>query len=240
MTVEKGIKKIIENKFGNVKYFSEEIDLPYTTVRSILERGVLNAKVENVIKIAEGLDMDPKEFLKLDRENIMVVDDNQTIIDNLLDIMKDLNINRKEKVYNFANKQLKEQQNNIVVLKQFKDVLTSNGVTEIETIGKTFDPELHEAITSVVDENGKFIGLVTDGDIRRMLARGAEFLDEPVEDLMTKNPVIITKDKMAAEALSMMEKHQPKPITVLPVIDVEKNEPVGIVHLTDLLRQGVV
>ena len=59
--------------------------------------------------------------------------------------------------------------------------------------------------TSVVDENGKFIGLVTDGDIRRMLARGAEFLDEPVEDLMTKNPVIITKDKMAAEALSMME-----------------------------------
>ena len=94
--------------------------------------------------------------------------------------------------------------------------------------------------TSVVDENGKFIGLVTDGDIRRMLARGAEFLDEPVEDLMTKNPVIITKDKMAAEALNMMEKHQPKPITVLPVIDVEKNEPVGIVHPTDLLRQGVV
>ncbi len=39
-----------------------------------------------------------------------------------------------------------------LVLKQFKDVLASNGVTEIETIGKTFDPELHEAITSVVDE----------------------------------------------------------------------------------------
>lgn len=40
-----------------------------------------------------------------------------------------------------------------MVLKQFKDVLTSNGVTEIEALGKTFDPELHEAITSVVDEN---------------------------------------------------------------------------------------
>ena len=40
-----------------------------------------------------------------------------------------------------------------MVLKQFKDVLASNGVTEIEALGKTFDPEIHEAITSVVDEN---------------------------------------------------------------------------------------
>lgn len=94
--------------------------------------------------------------------------------------------------------------------------------------------------TSVVDEHGKFIGLVTDGDIRRMLAKGAEFLEEPVEELMTKNPVTITRERMAAEALSIMEKHKPKPITVLPVIDKAKNEPVGMLHLTDLLRQGVV
>lgn len=40
-----------------------------------------------------------------------------------------------------------------MVLKQFKDVLTANGVKEIDTIGKTFDPELHEAVGSVVDEN---------------------------------------------------------------------------------------
>ena len=40
-----------------------------------------------------------------------------------------------------------------LVLKQFKDVLTSNGVTEIESVGKQFNPELHEAITSVVDPN---------------------------------------------------------------------------------------
>lgn len=40
-----------------------------------------------------------------------------------------------------------------MVLKQFKDVLVANGVKEIETIGKTFDPELHEAVGSVVDEN---------------------------------------------------------------------------------------
>lgn len=40
-----------------------------------------------------------------------------------------------------------------LVLKQFKDVLTANGVEEIETVGKTFDPSLHEAVSSVIDEN---------------------------------------------------------------------------------------
>ena len=93
--------------------------------------------------------------------------------------------------------------------------------------------------TSVVNDSGEFIGLVTDGDIRRGLAKGSQFLNEAVENMMTKNPQTITREKLAAEALSIMEKHKPRPITVLPVID-EDNKPVGIVHLTDLLRQGVV
>lgn len=92
---------------------------------------------------------------------------------------------------------------------------------------------------SVVDGNGKFVGLITDGIIRRALAKDYKFLDEPVRNIMFENPLMIQEDALAASALSVMEKHKPRPVTVLPVVDDDHN-PVGIVHLTDLLRQGVV
>jgi arabinose-5-phosphate isomerase len=93
--------------------------------------------------------------------------------------------------------------------------------------------------TSVIDENGHLLGLITDGDIRRGLEKGHDFLDKPVAVLMTKAPRTITKDKLAAYALNVMEKNKPRPITVLPVVD-EEYKAIGIIHLTDLLRQGVV
>ena len=64
-------------------------------------------------------------------------------------------------------------------------------------------------------------------------------MDESVDKLMTRHPQTISQEKLAAAALSIMEKHKPRPITVLPVVNGD-NKPVGIVHLTDLLRQGVV
>ena len=92
---------------------------------------------------------------------------------------------------------------------------------------------------AVVGEDGTLAGLVTDGDVRRGLETGSNFLQWPVDAMMTKNPRRISQDKLAAEALHIMEKNQPRPITVLPVID-ENDKVVGMVHLTDLLRQGVV
>ena len=92
---------------------------------------------------------------------------------------------------------------------------------------------------SVVDENETMIGLLTDGDIRRGLSKGVDFLQRPVTELMTKEPKYITKEMLAAQALHIMESHRPKPITVLPVIDEERHV-IGLLHMTDLVRQGVV
>ena len=92
---------------------------------------------------------------------------------------------------------------------------------------------------SVVDENNIMIGLLTDGDIRRGLSKGMDFLKRPVTELMTREPKYITREKLAAQALHIMESHKPKPITVLPVIDKERHV-IGLLHMTDLVRQGVV
>ena len=92
---------------------------------------------------------------------------------------------------------------------------------------------------SVVDDSGRMIGLLTDGDIRRGLSKGIGFLERPVTELMTRDPKYITRGKLAAEALHVMESHKPKPITVLPVVDDEK-QVIGLLHMTDLVRQGVV
>ena len=92
---------------------------------------------------------------------------------------------------------------------------------------------------SVVDENGKMCGVLTDGDIRRGLRKGVEFLSHSVTEIMTKAPKYITEDKLAAQALHLMESNKPKPITVLPVVDAEMKV-IGLLHMTDLVRQGVV
>ena len=92
---------------------------------------------------------------------------------------------------------------------------------------------------ALVMENQQLKGIITDGDVRRGLDSGSNFLEWPVEDMMTSMPRTITKDKLAAEALHLMEKNQPRPITVLPVVDTD-NKCLGIVHITDLLRRGIV
>lgn len=92
---------------------------------------------------------------------------------------------------------------------------------------------------SVLDRDGKLVGLLTDGDVRRGLNQGEDFLSLPVSKAMTVHPQVISADRLAAESLHIMENHKPHPITVLPVTDGD-GRAIGMVHITDLLKQGVV
>jgi arabinose-5-phosphate isomerase len=94
-------------------------------------------------------------------------------------------------------------------------------------------------VVNIVDADGRLLGILTDGDIRRGLEQGAPFLERHVGDVMTANPTVITPDKLAAEALHVMDRHRPRPVTVLPVTDAS-GKSLGLVHLTDLLKQGIV
>lgn len=89
----------------------------------------------------------------------------------------------------------------------------------------------------VVDRERKIAGVLTDGDVRRGLERwGGRLFALPAQQVMTKNPKSISQDELAAKALSIMESFS---ITALVIPD-ESGRPLGIIHLHDILRQGIV
>jgi len=89
-------------------------------------------------------------------------------------------------------------------------------------------------VTTVVDEKNILRGIITDGDLRRLLQRSEDLRYFTAEKMMTKNPKTITKEKLASSAISIMEKFN---ITTLVVVN-NKREPIGIVHLHDLVKLG--
>ncbi len=87
----------------------------------------------------------------------------------------------------------------------------------------------------IVNEEGKLTGLLTDGDIRRILLRYPDVSVLTNKMVMTVNPKTISYNDMATKALAYMEKYS---ITALAVCD-ENSKPIGIIHIHDLLRAGV-
>jgi arabinose-5-phosphate isomerase len=79
------------------------------------------------------------------------------------------------------------------------------------------------------------LGIITDGDLRRMLQKDIAMNDIKAVDIMTKNPRTIGKDEFAVKALHMMQQNS---ITQLIVTDGEKV--AGFIHLHDLLKEGIV
>jgi len=90
-------------------------------------------------------------------------------------------------------------------------------------------------MTCVVNTHGHLVGIYTDGDVRRTLTQDYDIGTTPLNKVMTRHCRTITQGLLAAEALSLMQKHS---ITALVIVD-EDNRPVGVVHLHDLLRAGV-
>jgi arabinose-5-phosphate isomerase len=88
----------------------------------------------------------------------------------------------------------------------------------------------------VVDRQGKLIGIFTDGDLRRHLKAGSFFLNDQVQTVMTKAPIVILRDHLAAEALRLL---QGKRIDEVPVVDAHRKS-VGLLDVQDLLKAGIV
>lgn len=85
----------------------------------------------------------------------------------------------------------------------------------------------------VVEENGDLLGIITDGDIRRYMVE-SDVLGGGVTELMTRHPLNISSDVMAADALSTMQQHE---VTVLPVVS-EEQKLMGVLNLHKLLGKG--
>lgn len=87
-------------------------------------------------------------------------------------------------------------------------------------------------VIGVCDSENNFIGIITDGDLRRHLLE--DVLDEPVTAVMTKDPVVAEPDLLAMELLAIFNKKK-----INAAFIVEEGKPIGIVHVHDLLRAGI-
>jgi arabinose-5-phosphate isomerase len=93
-------------------------------------------------------------------------------------------------------------------------------------------------VTAVCNDAGHLVGVITDGDLRRALEKHTDLLQRTASEVMTRNPKGIEKDELAAKAVQRMEEYS---ITSLFVFNrAGDKSPVGIIHLHDLLKAGVV
>jgi arabinose-5-phosphate isomerase len=91
-------------------------------------------------------------------------------------------------------------------------------------------------MTCVVDDGAQLVGIITDGDLRRHMSNGTSILDRCAGEIMTRQPVTVSRDTLAAEALHILEQRK---ITSIVVVD-PANLVQGVVHLHDLWRTEMI
>jgi arabinose-5-phosphate isomerase len=89
--------------------------------------------------------------------------------------------------------------------------------------------------TAIVDQQNQLIGIITDGDVRRMLEKQANWSDIQLDDMMNRNPKTIDSDAFATEALATMQS-----LNITQLVVMENKKAVGFVHLHDLLKEGII
>ena len=87
---------------------------------------------------------------------------------------------------------------------------------------------------AVVDNN-KVIGIITDGDVRRMLESHDNIASLSASDIMGKAPIHISKDELAVNALGLMRQNN-----ITQLIAIDQGEYFGIIHIHDLIKEGIV
>ena len=92
-------------------------------------------------------------------------------------------------------------------------------------------------VTGVVDDHDQLVGVITDGDLRRALESKGNIFGLKAKELMSRNPKTIVSHSLAVQAVAVMEQHS---ITALFVLGDVGQEPMGVIHLHDLLKAGIV
>lgn len=90
-------------------------------------------------------------------------------------------------------------------------------------------------VSGVIDRDGRLVGIFTDGDLRRLVQKGGDFLGMTAREVMTANPKTVTPDLLAKHCLEILESYR---ITQLLVCDSD-NHPVGLIHIHDLVSLGL-
>ena len=127
------------------------------------------------------------------------------------------------------------------MLKFTRDIMHTGDTVPLKPLGTGMSDALVEMTSKgfgcvgIVDAHGAIVGIVTDGDLRRHMDMGPDLMTAVVDDVMTSNPKTIRGDLLASEALEILNSSK---ITALIVTD--GGRPIGIVHLHDILRAGVV
>ncbi|AMQ56466.1 KpsF/GutQ family sugar-phosphate isomerase [Algoriphagus sanaruensis] len=128
-------------------------------------------------------------------------------------------------------KQLYLKVGDVISKNQVPVVSGDAGVAEVivEISGKRL------GATAVVDQDERLLGIITDGDLRRMLQKTLEIQNLKASDIMSANPKTISKDEFAVRAFNLMRNHN---ITQLVAMDGEKI--AGFIHIHDLMKEGIV